>query len=223
MLITVGGMIGLGKTTVSEMIARELGGRVLYENVDNNIILPLFYTMTEEELRAQRIPFLLQLDFLDSRFRSIKEAYLEMNNVIDRSIFEDWYFAKINRDLGRISDLEFSIYEKLLHNMLEEIKGLPQKAPDLMIYLKGSFETVMKRIGKRGRDFEQDKGLVDYYYKLWSGYDEWVYEQYSASPVLTIDMDKYDIVGSEQDANEVMWLVKASLYNVFNSRAIINK
>ena len=50
------------------------------------------------------------------------------NNVLDRSIYEDWYFAKKNKDLGRISDLEMSIYEDLLDNMLEELEELPKKS-----------------------------------------------------------------------------------------------
>ena len=40
-----------------------------------------------------------------------------------------------------------------------------------MIYLTGSFDTILKRIGIRGREFEQDINLVNYYETLWSGYD----------------------------------------------------
>jgi deoxyadenosine/deoxycytidine kinase len=211
MLIVVGGMIGLGKTSVAELLGKKIGGTVFYESVDDNPILPLFYTMTEEELAAKRIPFLLQLFFLNKRFNSIKEAYLERNNIQDRSIFEDWYFAKVNKDLGRISSLEFTIYEDLLNSMMDEIEELPQKKPDLMVYLKGSFETVMRRINMRNRDFEQDAGLVEYYQRLWSGYDDWVYNSYNASEVLTIDMDRVDVVNSKDDAQLVVDLVKERL------------
>lgn len=50
-VIVVGGMIGLGKTTVAEIMAKALGSKVFYESVDDNPILPLFYTMSEEELQ----------------------------------------------------------------------------------------------------------------------------------------------------------------------------
>ena len=83
----------------------------------------------------------MQLWFLDKRFKAIKDALVNDNNVLDRSIYEDLYFAKVNKDLGRISDLEFMLYENLLSNMLEELDELPKKSPDLMIYLKGSFDT----------------------------------------------------------------------------------
>lgn len=127
MLITIGAMIGAGKTSLAELVAEHFNSEVFYESVDDNPILPLFYTASEEEIQTKRYPFLLQLWFLNTRFKSIKEALVEDNNVLDRSIYEDWYFAKVNKDLGRISELEFSLYESLLNNMLEELEGLPKR------------------------------------------------------------------------------------------------
>ena len=123
MLITIGAMIGAGKTSLAELVAKHFNSEVFYESVDDNPILPLFYTASDEEIQTKRYPFLLQLWFLNTRFKSIKQALVEDNNVLDRSIYEDWYFAKVNKDLGRISDLEFSLYESLLNNMMEELEG----------------------------------------------------------------------------------------------------
>ena len=148
-VIVVGGMIGAGKTSVAKLLGQELGSDVFFEQVDNNPLLELFYTASEEEEQEKRYPFLLQLTFLSSRFRSIKEALVDKNNVLDRSIYEDWYFCKVNYDIGRISELEFKIYEELLNNMMEELDELPKKAPDLMVYLHGSFEEILRRIGTR--------------------------------------------------------------------------
>src|SRR5690625_3514059 len=105
-VIVVGGMIGAGKTSVAKLLGQELGSDVFFEQVDNNPLLELFYTASEEEEQEKRYPFLLQLTFLSSRFRSIKEALVDKNNVLDRSIYEDWYFCKVNYDIGRISELE---------------------------------------------------------------------------------------------------------------------
>lgn len=210
-MIVVGGMIGLGKSSTAKILGEALGSEVFYENVDDNEILPLFYTASEEEAQEKRYPFLLQLEFLQSRFKDIKKALQHRHNVLDRSIYEDWYFAKVNKDLGRISDTEFSIYEKLLYNMMEELDELPKKAPDLMVYLRASFETVLYRIGLRGRDFEQDAGLVDYYRTLWEGYDKWLFNHYDASEVIVIDMDKMDVVNNPEDAQLVVTQVKNKL------------
>lgn len=214
MLITIGAMIGAGKTSLAELVANHFNSEVFYESVDDNPILPVFYTASEEEIQTKRYPFLLQLWFLNTRFKSIKEALIKDNNVLDRSIYEDWYFAKVNKDLGRISDLEFSLYEDLLNNMLEELEGLPKKSPDLMIYLSGSFETILERIKKRGREYELDEALVSYYYTLWEGYDNWIKQHYKASEVLIINIDEIDYVNNEEHKQKVLSMVEQKLEEV---------
>ncbi|MGM9963921.1 MAG: deoxynucleoside kinase [Clostridium sp.] len=216
MLIVVGGMIGLGKSSVAEILGNHFNSEVFYESVDDNPILPLFYSESEEEILKNRYPFLLQLYFLNTRFKSIKEALYNDNNVLDRSIYEDWYFAKKNMELGRISELEMNTYEGLLENMLEELKELPKKSPDIMVYLKGSFETVMKRINLRGRDFEVDESLKEYYHFLWQDYDNWVNNHYNASEVLIIDMDTMDVVNNEADKHKLIEMVEEKLKKVRN-------
>ncbi|WP_028125756.1 deoxynucleoside kinase [Eremococcus coleocola] len=210
-IIVIGGMIGAGKTSIANLLGEAYGTEVFYENVDDNEILPLFYTASPAEQAARRYPFLLQLEFLSSRYKDIKKAFRNRRNILDRSIYEDWYFCKVNRDIGNISETEFKIYEKLLDNMMEELAELPQKAPDLMVYLHGSFEKIMERIASRGRDFEQDSALVDYYHKLWSGYDEWIDQSYHASQVLKINIDQFDVVHNPEDAAQVIAMVQAKL------------
>ena len=210
-VIVIGGMIGAGKTSIAKLLGEELGSQVFFEEVDNNPLLELFYTADEQEEQEKRYPFLLQLTFLSSRFRSIKSALVDKNNVLDRSIYEDWYFTKVNHKLGRISELEFKIYEELLNNMMDELDELPKKAPDLMVYLHGSFEEIVRRIGTRGRDFEQDDSLMAYYKELWEGYDDWVDNHYDASQVLKINIDQYDVVNNEDDAKAVVELVREAL------------
>ena len=214
MLLVVGGMIGLGKSSVAKILGEHFNSEVFYESVDDNPLLPLFYSESEEEIQRKRYPFLLQLYFLNTRFKSIKEALVNDNNVLDRSIYEDWYFAKKNMELGRISDLEMSIYENLLNNMMEELESLPKKAPDIMIYLKGSFETVINRINLRGREFEIDDSLKEYYYFLWEEYDNWVNNHYNASEVLIIDMNVMDVVNNEEDKKKLIKMVEEKLKEI---------
>ena len=83
MVITVGAMIGAGKSSLAKLIGEHFGTEVFYESVEDNPILPLFYTASEEEIQANRYPFLLQLHFLHTRFKSIKTALSHPNNVLD--------------------------------------------------------------------------------------------------------------------------------------------
>lgn len=213
-MICVSGMISVGKSTLAKKLGKHFGTDVLYEKVEGNKILPLFYTMSEEELQGKRIPFLLQLDFLDSRFKTIKQSLIDDNTVNDRSIYEDKYFCRKNMELGRISELEYEIYCNLVDNMMEELESLPKKAPDLMIYLKADFDTILKRMRKRGREFELDEGLIDYYYFLWKDYDEWVHDYYDASEILVIDTNELDLANNEEHVQMVMKMVEEKLKEV---------
>jgi deoxyadenosine/deoxycytidine kinase len=222
--IVIGGMIGLGKTSVADTLnahfqRKGIESKVFYEAVDDNPILPLYYELTPEELDARRIPFLLQLFFLNKRFKTVKDCVSwkePIYTIQDRSIYEDWYFAYVNKNLGRISELEFKIYEDLVENMMEELNELPKKAPDLMVYLKGSFDTVIDRIMARGRSFEINPELKEYYFEVWKGYDEWVIKNYNASEVLIIDMDYTDVVKRPEDAIRVCNEVDERLRDILN-------
>jgi deoxyadenosine/deoxycytidine kinase len=222
--IVIGGMIGLGKTSVADTLNAHfqksgIESKVFYETVDDNPILPLYYELTPEELDARRIPFLLQLFFLNKRFKTVKDCVSwrePIYTIQDRSIYEDWYFAYVNKNLGRISELEFKIYEDLVENMMEELNELPKKAPDLMVYLKGSFDTVIDRIMARGRSFEINPELKEYYFEVWKGYDEWVINNYNASDVLIIDMDNTDVVKRPEDAIRVCREVDERLKELLN-------
>ncbi len=210
-MLVVGGMIGAGKTTVSEVLGAELGFMVVKEKVDDSLVLPLFYTSTPDEKEKRRYPFLLQLEFLSNRFASIREALREGGRrvVMDRSIYEDWYFAHINHQLGGISDLEFKIYSDLLNNMMQAVAEIPKKAPDLFVYLRGDFDTILDRIAQRGRSFEQSPELVSYYRKLWEGYDDWVVNCYEVSEVIEFDISEYDLLENPESRDKFIERVRS--------------
>ena len=193
MVIITAGMIGVGKTTLTGLIAEHFGTEAFYEPVGDNPVLPLFYK------DPKQYAFLLQIYFLNKRFGMIKSALADDNNVLDRSIYEDALFTKENNKEGNISDTELDVYMTLLDNMMQELQKLPKKAPDLMVYAETDFETILYRIRKRGRDYEQfdnNQELRDYYFKMWSAYKNW-FDEYDVSPKLKIDLQKYDLEKTE--------------------------
>ncbi|MFW8053535.1 deoxynucleoside kinase [Vagococcus fluvialis] len=212
-VIVLAGTIGAGKTSLSKMIAEELGSDVFYESVDNNEILPLFYEDPE------KYAFLLQIYFLNKRFKSIKEALVHDDNVLDRSIYEDSLLFHLNADLGRATKQEVAVYDELLANMMEELPfAANKKHPDLLVHIKVSFETMLKRIEKRNRPFEQlsyDPTLYDYYKELNQRYEKW-YEDYSESPKMQIDGDKFDFIEDPNAAKLVVAEVVKELTKIRN-------
>lgn len=202
-------MIGAGKSTYTTMISKELGSDAFYETVEQNPILEKFYD--DPSMWA----FPLQIFFLNTRFKSIKSALTHPHNVLDRSIYEDELFTYLNYKQGNMSKDEMELYTHLLDNMMEEIDGMPKKGPDLLIYLRGSLDTHLKRIKKRGRPYEQTRknpGLLDYYTNLHNHYDKW-FNSYDKSPTLVIDIDKTDLENDE-DKRHVIKIIKEKLIDI---------
>lgn len=205
-VIVLAGMIAAGKSTVSARLADQLNTDLMIEPVDDNPILPLYYNNKE------KYAFLLQIYFLNERFKLIKKALKNNKNVLDRSIYEDELFTRINLMEGNITQVEYDVYKDLLDNMLEEIEDMPKKAPDLLVYLDISFDKFLENLAKRGRAFEQidkntKKGQKDlaYFKLLHTEYQKW-YEDYNYSPKIAIDMNKYD-VNDPDDWDEVYQMI----------------
>ena len=211
MVIITAGMIGVGKTTLTGKIAEHLNTKAYYEPVGENPVLPLYYA------NPKQYGFLLQIYFLNKRFSMIKQALSDDNNVLDRSIYEDALFTRENNAEGNISDTELEVYLKLLDNMMADLNRLPKKAPDLMVYSETDFETILYRIKKRGRDYEQvdkDPELKDYYYKMWNPYKHW-YRDYDGSPKMKIDLEKYDLE-DPQNVKTVLSMIDDRLKDIRN-------
>lgn len=207
MLIVLAGTIGAGKSSLAAALGEHLGTEVFYEAVDDNPVLDLYYQ------DPKKYAFLLQIFFLNKRFQSIKEAYKADNNILDRSIFEDELFLTLNYKNGNVTKTELDIYKELLANMLEELDGMPKKAPDLLIYIDVSFEKMLERIRKRGRSFEQitdNPELYEYYQQVHGEYPAW-YDNYDVSPKIRIDGDKLDFVNNVEDLQHVFDMVDSEL------------
>lgn len=203
-LLVLAGTIGAGKTSLTKFLSDHLGTQAFYESVDDNEVLPLFYQ------DPKKYAFLLQIYFLNKRFDSIKQAYADDNNILDRSIFEDSLLFHLNADLGRATDTEVRVYDSLLENMMQELPyAAHKKRPDLLIHVRVSFKTMLERIEKRGRSYEQltyDPTLYDYYQELNKRYDDW-YEAYDESPKMQIDGDQLDFVENAADRQTVIQMI----------------
>ncbi len=218
-LITLAGTIGAGKTEWGKVIAKHFDVDLLEEKVDGNPFLEKYYDEPE------RYSFHLQVFFLNHRFKAIKSAMAHPNSVLDRSIYEDaMIFARLQYENGSMDKAEYETYLDLHENMMQELNDLYKqqvlfkKSPDLMVMVHGSFDEVMRRIKKRGRDFEQIDGnpeLYKYYQDLYDMYENEFVPEYinkGISPVYVIDIDKMDLYNPEH-VNEVLGGIEETLKN----------
>lgn len=206
-MIVLSGTIGAGKTSLTKMLAQHLDSEAFYESVDDNPILPLFYE------DPKKYGFLLQIYFLNKRLAQIKKAQVVTKNILDRSIFEDALLFQLTADLDRATQTEVDIYKSLVDNMMAEIPGGASKDPDLLIHVRVSFDTMLARIKKRGRSYEQideNPSLYEYYQELNSRYDDW-FENYDRSPKIQIDGDRFDFVENPKARAEVFEMIDAKL------------
>jgi deoxyguanosine kinase len=196
MYICIEGVIGVGKTTLARMISDKFGFFSFLEVVEENPFLANFYQDRE------RWAFQTQLFFLLSRYsqqNELSKILLKMgkNAVSDYMFDKDRIFAKMNL----IGD-QMDLYDKVF-NILDS--KVPK--PNLVIYLKASLETLMKRIAMRDRVFERNMDK-EYISSLIEAYDNF-FKNYKGN-FLTINADEVDFVQNKKDFDFVLSEIEKS-------------
>lgn len=200
LFVAVAGNIGVGKTTLTRLLSKELGWRAYYEKVVENPYLAPFYK------DMSRWSFHLQIYFLSHRFKSQKEITQWPDSCIqDRSIYEDVeIFARTLYDQGFMSEMDYENYRLLFSTMVEYLRK-----PDIIIYLRASIENLKKRIRKRGRGYEQtiDPGYLN---QLNDAYERWIDEAEEANEfnIMRVDTLNRNFEENEEDLNIIVKYIK---------------
>ena len=204
MHIAIVGNIGAGKTTLTELLAKNYGWDPLFEAVDNNPYLEDFYS------DMKRWSFNLQIYFLNSRYRQIIDIQKSGHNIIqDRTIYEDAFiFAENLHDMGLMTTRDYQNYQSIFDNMTSYIKP-----PDLLVYLKASVPTLVNNIQRRGREYETGIRL-DYLSKLNDKYKKWI-NGYKLGKVLIIDKDSLDFANNTEDLATIVQMIERDIHGLF--------
>ena len=182
------------------LLADRLGFRPYYEPVAENPYLEDFY----KDMPAWA--FHSQLFFLSYRVRSHRALMDDPHSVVqDRSLYEDAeVFARNLYERGTMSERDWLTYSGLYRTMT----GL-LPAPDLVIYIRASVETLKSRIAMRGRGFEAD--IPDEYLSgLNALYESWI-EGFELAPVLVVPGDRLDFVAESRDLEAIAATVEDRL------------
>ena len=202
--IAIAGNIGVGKTTLTELLSKHYKWIPQFEDVDHN---PYLYDFYED---MPRWSFNLQIYFLNSRLSQLVEIQKGSETVIqDRTIYEDAHiFAPNLHEMGLMSKRDFDNYFQFFQTLKQMVKP-----PDLLIYLKASVPTLVGQIQKRGREYEENIRL-DYLKKLNELYNRWI-ENYREGPVLVIDVDKNKFPENEEHLGEIITKIDSLLFGLF--------
>jgi len=198
--VAVAGNIGVGKTTLVQMLCDNLGWTPFFEPERENPYLADFY----KDMHTWA--FHSQVFFLTRRLRAHKNLCIHPGSVIqDRSVYEDAeIFAHNLYKQQQIGERDYQTYQELYQALVE---FLPP--PDLVLYIRASVPTLQERIKQRGRDYEEQIDPA-YLEQLNILYEQWI-EDFSLCPVLTIPGDALDFVANNGHLDLIIEKVEEKL------------
>lgn len=207
--IAIEGPIGVGKTTLANILNNHFNCTLLSEIVEENPFLSKFYTDIKE--------YALQTEsfFLFNRIKQLEDAEKNLLSqgtsiVSDYHIIKNLIFAGITLD-----NMQFYKY-KQMYNIF--INDLPQ--PDIIIYLNSNTDVLMNRIAMRDRSFERqmDRNYIQelsteykYYFNPLSIKHNFVGKE---PLILEIDNSNLDFLNNDNDRKFIIKKVEDAINSV---------
>jgi deoxyguanosine kinase len=184
--IAVEGPIGVGKSSLAEILAESLGARLVSEDPGSNPFLASFYRDPRRYALSAQLFFLLQ-------------RYGQQADLAQGSLFEpgglvaDYLFAKDHLFATlTLSPDELALYDRVYQALRPRVV-----APDLVVYLQARAEVLMERVEKRGRP-EEKPIRREYLREVAKAYSEFFFA-YNDGPLLIVDASEIDFVGNPED------------------------
>lgn len=180
--ITIEGNIGVGKTTLSELLAKHYNAKLVLENFSENPFLPKFY----EDPKQYAFP--LELFFMAERFKQLKEM-IHHKELFQELTISDYLFtkcllfAKVN-----LKPDEFKLYQQLFDIIHQQVIQ-----PDILIYLHSPVKRLQENIRKRNRPYEQNIPN-DYLFSIQETYTSYIKQHHVKT--LFIDVGNADFLGN---------------------------
>lgn len=197
--IVVEGPIGVGKSSLTRILAEDFGARALLDEPDANPFLPAFYENPEQ------FAFQTQLYFLLSRYQQQKK--LQQQDLFDQKVVCDYLFAK---DL-LFAQLNLTEEEYQLYLQIYRLLDQKMPKPDAVIFLQANTDVLLKRIKKRDKDYES--GIdTDYVERVSQLYSQFFF-QYNDCPLLVVNVSDSDFIKEKRDydmlKDELLHLVQS--------------
>tara|TARA_Y100000996_G_C22434771_1_gene607217 strand:+ start:177 stop:824 length:648 start_codon:yes stop_codon:yes gene_type:complete len=192
--ICIEGTIGVGKTSLVNLLAKEMDAKTVLEKFEDNPFLKDFYS------DRTRYAMQTQLFFLLSRYK--QQQQLQQMDMFTKSIISDYMFDKDRLFAAlNLGDMELDLYNRIANELQKNIVY-----PDLTIFLQSETDRLMYNIKIRGREFEKN---MDYSYidNLNRIYNEYFF-RYDKGPLIIINTNDIDFVNNKNDLTEIIDFIK---------------
>ncbi|KPK96381.1 hypothetical protein AMJ80_00350 [bacterium SM23_31] len=188
--IAVDGLIGTGKTYLTELLAKKLNATPIFEEYANNPFLDKFYANPRQYALPAQLFFLLN-------------RYQQLVNVAQTELFHsckisDYTFSKNNIFASvTLNEHELTLYYKIQDFMADRVP-----APDLILFLQADIHLVFERIRKRAISYE--KNITEQYLKLLNeAYNQYFFHV-TEIPLLVINVTDLEF---GENSRDFLWLV----------------
>ncbi|RKD92737.1 deoxynucleoside kinase [Mangrovibacterium diazotrophicum] len=208
--LVIEGNIGSGKTTLTKMISKKFGARMLLEGFEDNPFLPKFY------VEQDKYAFPLEMSFLADRYNQLNKHIREFE-LFSSFLVSDYYFVKsLIFAQNTLREDEYQLYQRFFSIIYDRIPK-----PDLYVFLHQTPENLLKNIRKRGRDYEQNIS-VEYLSQIEKGYFAY-FKQNPDFPILLIDTSNIDFVNDSNDFTKILGTIFDAKYAPGINRIILGE
>ena len=181
-------------------IGDALNARVILEEAEANPFLQHYYQ------DPRRFAFQTQLFFLASRYKQQQELFqrdlFHQITVADYLFEKDRIFASV-----ALSDEELRLYHRIAAYLSANVPK-----PSIVVMLQASYESLMERIRKRGRDFEAPMEL-DYLKTVAEAYHRHFFD-YTDAPLLVVNTDEVNVAADRAELAELIDQLRAHDHGV---------
>jgi deoxyguanosine kinase len=206
--VVIEGNIGAGKTTLAGRIADQFNAHLILEHFDDNPFLPKFYNDPE------KYSFPLELSFLASRYRQLKEELVPQDLFKSFSIADYYFMKSLVFAASTLTGDEFSLYRQIFYIIYG---SLPK--PDIYVYLHLNADRLLENIERRGRSYEN---LItkEYLLKIQNSYFSF-FKQNPENKYLIIDVNNIDFVANESHYSKVIDTIFFDDYPVGMNKVVL--
>lgn len=206
--ICIEGPIGVGKTTLANILNSHFNSFLLREIVEENPFLSKFYeNIKEYALQTEAFFFFNRVKQLDDIEKILKKG---TTVVSDYNIIKNLIFAGLT-----LNKKQFHKYKQVYDVF---VNGLPQ--PDIIIYLNSSTDELMKKIALRDRNFERkmDRNYINNLREEYEYYfNERSLKHYFGEKtplIVTVDTTNLDFLNSKEDKEWIISQVENVIKNL---------